>query len=65
MRGRYSLRCERRREVVEWFRRLGVSRLKLDVWIGPRKRLGKKFRRPGGQAGRGPLDVAIGLSGCN
>ncbi|BDM70657.1 hypothetical protein HEK616_41440 [Streptomyces nigrescens] len=79
MRGRFSLRCseavrvvdrrqgavngERRRTVVERFRQLRVRALHLEVWVGAVERLVKSRERA--QAARGPLDVAIRLSGFN
>ncbi|UZJ33015.1 hypothetical protein [Streptomyces endophytica] len=57
------MKGERRKTVVERFRRLGVRVLDLDVWVGAVERL-VTFRERG-QGPRGPLDVAIRFSGFN
>ncbi|MGW1375474.1 hypothetical protein ACWD6P_14515 [Streptomyces sp. NPDC002446] len=55
--GKSALNAERRKNVVEQYKQLGVSSLKLDMWVGPDDRM-VKFRERA-QANRGPLDVTI------
>ncbi|MFE0187771.1 hypothetical protein [Streptomyces sp. NPDC058989] len=52
-----ALAAERRKKVVEQYRQLGVSELKLDMWVGPDDRM-VKFRERA-RATQGPLDVTI------
>lgn len=51
------LQAERRKKAVEQYKQLGVSRLKLDMWVGPDDRM-VKFRERA-QATQGPLDLTI------
>lgn len=48
---------ERRSKVIEQYKELGVSELKLDLWVGPGDRT-VKFRQRA-RASQGPLDVSI------
>ncbi|MGA5266537.1 hypothetical protein [Streptomyces lydicamycinicus] len=48
---------ERRSKVIEQYKELGVSELKLDLWVGPGDRT-VKFRQRA-RAAQGPLDVSI------
>ncbi|SED53336.1 hypothetical protein SAMN05428954_0478 [Streptomyces sp. 2112.3] len=52
-----ALDAERRKKVIEQYQQLGVSKLTLDIWIGPGDRT-VKFRERA-QAAQGPLDVSI------
>ncbi|MFF8784599.1 hypothetical protein [Streptomyces sp. NPDC015125] len=52
-----ALDAERRKKVIEQYRQLGVSKLALDIWVGPGDRT-VKFRERA-QAAQGPLDVTI------
>ncbi|WP_330315937.1 hypothetical protein [Streptomyces platensis] len=48
---------ERRTKVIEQYQELGVSELKLDLWVGPGDRT-VKFRQRA-RAAQGPLDMSI------
>ncbi|MGW7487280.1 hypothetical protein [Streptomyces sp. NPDC054786] len=52
-----ALDTERRKKVIEQYEQLGVSKLNLDMWVGPGDRT-VKFRERA-QAAQGPLDVTI------
>ena len=52
-----ALDAERRKKVIEQYQQLGVSKLTLDMWVGPGDRT-VKFRERA-QAAQGPLDVTI------
>lgn len=52
-----ALAAERHKKAVDQYKQLGVSRLQLDMWVGPDDRI-VKFRERA-QAARGPLDVTI------
>ncbi|MGW7577767.1 hypothetical protein [Streptomyces sp. NPDC054765] len=52
-----ALNAERRKKVIEQYRQLGVSKLSLDMWVGPDDRT-VKFRERA-QAAQGPLDMTI------
>ncbi|MEU8781209.1 hypothetical protein [Streptomyces sp. NPDC048637] len=49
--------AERRTKVVEQYQQLGVSELRLDLWVGPGDRTVKLRERA--RAAQGPLDVTI------
>ncbi|MFI1496794.1 hypothetical protein [Streptomyces platensis] len=55
--GKRPLAGERRTKVIEQYRELGVSELKLDLWVGPGDRT-VKFRQRA-RATQGPLDLSI------
>ncbi|WP_329170861.1 hypothetical protein OG754_04445 [Streptomyces decoyicus] len=52
-----ALDAERRKRVIEQYKQLGVTKLSLDMWVGPDDRT-VKFRERA-QAAQGPLDVTI------
>ncbi|WP_260634547.1 LolA-like protein [Streptomyces angustmyceticus] len=52
-----ALDAERRKKVLEQYQQLGVSKLHLDMWVGPGDRT-VKFRERA-QAAQGPLDLTI------
>ncbi|MEW1748579.1 hypothetical protein [Streptomyces angustmyceticus] len=52
-----ALDTERRKKVLEQYQQLGVSKLHLDMWVGPGDRT-VKFRERA-QAAQGPLDLTI------
>ncbi|MGX1760620.1 hypothetical protein ACWIG5_27525 [Streptomyces lydicus] len=52
-----ALGAERRKKVIEQYQQLGVSKLTLDMWVGPGDRT-VKFRERA-QAAQGPLDMTI------
>ncbi|MFG2526670.1 hypothetical protein [Streptomyces sp. NPDC048516] len=58
-----GLDAERRKKVIEQYQQLGVSKLTLDMWVGPGDRT-VKFRERA-QTAQGPLDVAIRFFGVN
>ncbi|WP_244942828.1 hypothetical protein [Streptomyces inhibens] len=51
------LDAKRHQRVVEQYKQLGVSKLNLDMWVGPGHRM-LKFRERA-QANQGPLDLTI------
>ncbi|MFI5523503.1 hypothetical protein [Streptomyces platensis] len=55
--------AERRRKVIEQYKELGVSELKLDLWVGPGDRT-VKFRQRA-RASQGPLDMSIWFLDAN
>ncbi|WJY42238.1 hypothetical protein QT196_36090 [Streptomyces sp. P9-2B-2] len=55
--GKRSSGAERRTKVIEQYQELGVSELKLDLWVGPGDRT-VKFRQRA-RATQGPLDISI------
>lgn len=52
-----ALDTERRKKVIEQYKQLGVSKLNLDMWVGPGDRT-VKFRERARTA-QGPLDLTI------
>lgn len=52
-----AMDAERRKKVIEQYQQLGVSKLTLDMWVGPGDRT-VKFRERA-QTAQGPLDVSI------
>ncbi|WP_432144538.1 hypothetical protein [Streptomyces sp. bgisy084] len=54
---------ERRTKVIEQYKELGVSELKLDLWVGPGDRTVKFHQRA--RAAQGPLDLSIRFCDVN